>query len=65
MEQDNIRDNIKEKAVIVGIQLDSMNENDYRLSIEELENLCDACNMVVVAKVEQRCCVEVRFHTQK
>lgn len=54
MEQDNIRDNIKEKAVIVGIQLDSMNESDYRLSMEELENLCDACNMVVVAKVEQR-----------
>lgn len=44
----------KEKAIIVGIQLDSMNESDYRLSMEELENLCEACNMVVVNKVEQR-----------
>jgi len=44
----------KEKAIIVGIQLDSMNESDYKLSMEELENLCEACNMVVVNKVEQR-----------
>lgn len=44
----------KERALIVGIQLDSMNENDYRLSMEELENLCEACNMMVASKVEQR-----------
>lgn len=44
----------KERAIIVGIQLDSMNESDYRISMEELANLCDACNMEVAGTVEQR-----------
>lgn len=47
-------DNHKEKAIIVGVWLDDVSEYDYNLSMTELANLADACNMTVAGKVEQR-----------
>lgn len=47
----------KERALIVGILLDGRNENEYNLSMEELENLADACEMTVVGKVQQKLAV--------
>lgn len=43
-----------EKAVIVGVLTDDMAEDDYYMSMEELGNLAEACNMMVVARVEQK-----------
>ena len=42
---------IMEKALLVGMNLN--NGEDYRLSLEELESLADACEMEVVGIVEQ------------
>lgn len=43
-----------EKAVLVGIQLETANEKDYELSFEELAELAKACNMEVAARVCQK-----------
>ncbi len=40
-----------EKALLVGVDLN--NEEDYKLSLEELGNLANACDMEVVGIVEQ------------
>lgn len=40
-----------ERALLVGVNLN--NGEDYRLSLEELENLAQACDMEVVGVVEQ------------
>lgn len=40
-----------EKALLVGMNLN--NGDDYRLSLEELENLANACEMEVAGIVEQ------------
>lgn len=43
-----------ERAILVGVLLDDMYEEDYRMSMEELGNLAEACFMEVVGRVEQR-----------
>lgn len=43
-----------EKAVIVGVLTDDMDEDDYYMSMGELGNLAEACNMMVVSCVEQK-----------
>lgn len=44
----------REKVILVGILLDDANEDDYRLSMEELGNLANACNMEVAGVISQR-----------
>lgn len=45
---------IREKVLLVGVLLDSMNEDDYYLSISELASLSEACYMQVVGQIEQK-----------
>lgn len=47
-------DAVREKAILVGILLDDQNEDEFRLSMEELGNLADACFMEVVGITYQR-----------
>lgn len=49
-----IFENEYEKAVIVGVLTNDINEDDYILSFQELENLAEACNMKVLGKIEQK-----------
>lgn len=54
MNVSNGKEDFKEKAILVGVLTDDMNEYDYNVSFEELGNLAEACYMQVVCKVEQR-----------
>lgn len=43
----------REKALLVGIHLSNVNEDDFELSMEELASLADACYMDVVGTIVQ------------
>lgn len=48
---ENMLDLDLERVLLVGVNLDD--GNDFRLSMEELKSLAEACNMEVVGQVEQ------------
>lgn len=54
MNEDKNIDLDKEKAILVGVLLDSADEDEYSLSMEELESLADACFMDVAGVISQR-----------
>lgn len=43
----------KEKVLIVGVHLDEVKESDFNLSMQELWDLAEACDMEVLGRVDQ------------
>ena len=44
---------IKERVILVGIHLEDVKDSDFELSMQELWNLAEACDMEVIGRLEQ------------